>query len=238
MSDRFVQFKGLWVRPDTDDKSMVTDALTKDYPFANTKDEIVLDCGANVGAFTKRALDMGAKKVYAVEPWGPTLEVLRKNFGDHPQVEIFPYAVSKTDVVLTLPKENRLGGVSGFVKHRKPVLSQKAKGVSLEDLIKRTGATFLKLDIEGAEWDVLPCDLGTVNTLCGELHTMSIPNRKRAFEFFIWLEENGFWVSHIKDGPNRNTLFERILAMTFHSVRRNSKSDASNSTPPSEGGAV
>lgn len=42
--------------------------------------DIVFDCGASVGVFTRKALKLGAKKVVAVEPAPESLECLRRNF--------------------------------------------------------------------------------------------------------------------------------------------------------------
>ena len=46
------------------------------------KGDIVVDCGANVGVFTRRALDAGAKLVVAIEPAPDNLECLRRNVAD------------------------------------------------------------------------------------------------------------------------------------------------------------
>src|SRR5256885_2849662 len=42
--------------------------------------DIVLDCGANVGVFTREALKHGAKRVVAIEPAPENIECLRRNF--------------------------------------------------------------------------------------------------------------------------------------------------------------
>ena len=42
--------------------------------------DVVLDCGANVGVFTRTALNRGARLVVAIEPSPRTVECLRRNF--------------------------------------------------------------------------------------------------------------------------------------------------------------
>jgi predicted RNA methylase len=42
--------------------------------------DIVVDCGAHIGVFTREALSLGAKLVIAVEPAPENLECLRRNF--------------------------------------------------------------------------------------------------------------------------------------------------------------
>lgn len=44
--------------------------------------EVVLDCGAHVGVYTRRALRAGAKLVVAIEPSPGNVESLRRNFKD------------------------------------------------------------------------------------------------------------------------------------------------------------
>lgn len=55
------------------------------YAFPNVKEEpgqVVLDCGAHVGVYTRRALRAGAKLVVAIEPSPGNVESLRRNFKD------------------------------------------------------------------------------------------------------------------------------------------------------------
>jgi predicted RNA methylase len=42
--------------------------------------DVVLDCGANVGVFTRMALNRGAGLVVSIEPAPGTVECLRRNF--------------------------------------------------------------------------------------------------------------------------------------------------------------
>ena len=44
--------------------------------------DVVIDCGAHVGVFVKKALSRGARLVVAVEPAPQAAECLRRNFGD------------------------------------------------------------------------------------------------------------------------------------------------------------
>lgn len=215
------KYEGLYIRKGTQDRAMVRDALYEDYPYANLKDHIVLDCGAHIGAFTKRAIDDGAKRVIAIEPWEPNLVLLNKNFGNNPLVDILPIAISnQSNITLTIPNDRDTGAISSKIKHRNPSKKQTVEAVSLQDLIYEIKPTFIKLDIEAAEYDVLPCDLEGVQHICGELHTMSSENRRKALELLIWFETQDFYISHIQGGPSRKKMFERILWINFHIYRR------------------
>src|SRR5437879_1765488 len=49
-------------------------------PWGVQKGDIVLDAGANIGVYTREALDEGASLVVAIEPGPENVECLRRNF--------------------------------------------------------------------------------------------------------------------------------------------------------------
>lgn len=55
------------------------------------KRPVVLDLGAHCGYFTFAALSLGAKKVYAFEPFTPNYKMLLTNVGDNPIGPVIPY---------------------------------------------------------------------------------------------------------------------------------------------------
>src|SRR5579872_1340039 len=74
-----------WI-PSRDDVSLadnLAEQATKVYGEGENGvqlDDVVLDCGANVGVFTREALANGAQLVVAVEPGPENVECLRRNF--------------------------------------------------------------------------------------------------------------------------------------------------------------
>ena len=126
--------------------------------------DIVLDCGANIGVYTKKALADGAKMVVAIEPSPENIECLHRNFSN----EI------NAGRVIVYPKG---------VWNRKEELSFTMKGISVSDHIiqgteepdegdriiqipvttidnivselKLEKVDYIKLDIEGAEQKAL-----------------------------------------------------------------------------------
>src|SRR6185295_12886405 len=44
--------------------------------------DVVLDCGANVGVFTRRALDAGARLVVAIEPAPDSVAAIKRTFAE------------------------------------------------------------------------------------------------------------------------------------------------------------
>ncbi len=67
--------------------------------------DVVLDCGANVGVFTREALADGARLVVAIEPAPENIECLRRNFADEigkGRVIVVPEGVWNKDDILPL----------------------------------------------------------------------------------------------------------------------------------------
>ena len=67
--------------------------------------DVVLDAGANIGVFTRKALWAGASKVVAIEPAPENLECLQRNFAAEiadGRVVLYPNGVWDKDDVLKL----------------------------------------------------------------------------------------------------------------------------------------
>ena len=88
--------------------------------------DVVLDCGANVGIFTQYALDQGASKVYAYE--------CEESF----------YKCYNNNIV-----DERAYCTLGYIEHGQYDLPKIFKQHNLDRV------NFIKLDIEGAEWDFI-----------------------------------------------------------------------------------
>jgi FkbM family methyltransferase len=126
------------------------------------KDDIVLDCGANVGVFTREALEAGAAKVVAIEPAPENVEVLRRNFKDEiaaGRVIVYPKGVWDKDDILTLKQDPANSAADSFVMDRK----EATQGVQVPlTTIDKLAAEldlprvdYIKMDIEGAEPNAL-----------------------------------------------------------------------------------
>jgi len=119
--------------------------------------DVVLDCGAHVGGFTRKALRAGARKVVAIEPAPMALECLRRNVAEEKCkdcVLVVPKGVWDRDDVLVM--SNRDGLEGSFVSGRTPVAAQ-ATGLPVTTIDKLSAelalerVDFIKMDIERAE---------------------------------------------------------------------------------------
>ncbi|MCC7154476.1 MAG: FkbM family methyltransferase [Bryobacterales bacterium] len=131
--------------------------------------DIVLDCGANVGVYTREALRDGAKIVVAIEPAPDNLECLRRNFTkeiESGQVILYPKGVWDKDDFLEFRVDPKNQAADSFVIKREgaEVVSRLPLTTidKLVDELKLPSVDYIKMDIEGAEVKAL---LGARNTL-------------------------------------------------------------------------
>ncbi|MEQ1885639.1 MAG: FkbM family methyltransferase [Bryobacteraceae bacterium] len=131
--------------------------------------DIVLDCGANIGMFTRTALDKGASRVIAIEPSPKTLEALRRNFESEireGRVTVYPAGVWDRDSEIELAVDANNLGNSSMIESKKVEGQRVRVPVTTIDKIvaelKLPRVDFIKMDIEGAEKQALKGARGTI----------------------------------------------------------------------------
>jgi len=156
-------------------------------------DAVVIDIGANSGAFSYACLRRGAGFVLAFEP-GPVAELASKNcaeFGD--RFELIQRAVWRSDEIvesLSLApshRERHSGSVSAVLPANGKLIT--AAAIDLDSVLRRFDHVhILKLDCEGSEYPILmTCtELHRVEHILGEYHHVnsewSIDGLKRHLE--------------------------------------------------------
>ena len=120
--------------------------------------DIVLDCGANVGVYTRESLNAGAKTVVAIEPAPENIECLRRNFKDEiaaGRVIVYPKGVWDKDDVMTIQIDPENSAADSFLIQRKGGHEgSKVPLVPIDELVaelKLERVDYIKMDIEGAE---------------------------------------------------------------------------------------
>ncbi len=131
--------------------------------------DVVLDCGANVGVFTRVALAAGASKVIGIEPAPENLESYRRNFASEiaaGKVVVVPKGVWNKEDVLTLHVDPTNSAADSFViEHKGEGAVAKVPLTTIDHLVaelKLDKVDFIKMDIEGAEPNAL---MGAAQTL-------------------------------------------------------------------------
>jgi FkbM family methyltransferase len=121
--------------------------------------DVVIDCGAHVGVFTKYALRHGAAMVVAIEPDPTNLACLEDNLAaeiSDGRVKVVKAGVWDHETTLTLFQvENGNSGMDGFLGM--PQETSKIPGIPvhpLDDIVRDLDldrVDFIKMDIEGSE---------------------------------------------------------------------------------------
>lgn len=171
-------------------------------PLRARPDAVVLDIGANIGAVTLFWAE-GRRDIrfHAYEPNPESFATLRKNIdanGLSSQIIAHPEAIGSArgevnlwvDVPTTLATSYGEAPAEGARKIPVPM-------ITLDDAWERTGRSpiwMLKIDVEGAEGDILEAAsdavLASVSNTCIEWHDNIVPGvRQRCFKR---LEEAGF----------------------------------------------
>ena len=130
--------------------------------------DVVLDAGANVGVFTRKALWSGASKVIAIEPGPENLECLRRNFAAEiadGRVVLYPKGIWDKDDVLKLRVDPTDSARDTFVRQIDDAQFIEAPLTTVDKMVVELGlrqVDFIKMDIEGAEQKAI---VGARNTI-------------------------------------------------------------------------
>ncbi len=139
--------------------------------------DTVVDAGANVGAFTLfAAVHASRGRVIALEPNRALVRDLARNVKANAlaNVEVADAALSATDGTATLWHAPTGSGNDSLIKGNRQT-GEEVATVSFPRLMERYGmdrVDFLKVDIEGAEWETLAeaTWLGRVRRIAVEVH--------------------------------------------------------------------
>jgi FkbM family methyltransferase len=126
------------------------------------KGDVVLDCGANIGVFTRKALAAGARLVVAIEPTPLTLVALRRNFEREiaeGRVVVVPKGVWNRVDTLELATEGEGNSVGNSLVLGRDLTNKIKVPLTTIDLLAAElhldRVDFIKMDIEGAEKQAL-----------------------------------------------------------------------------------
>lgn len=203
------------MREDTHDKLIIDQTWGGSYKWYMPEAGMVcIDIGAHIGAYALWAWSKGAT-VYAYEPESENFAMLCENIRRN---EAFSVTVQNVAVmgqagVVSLYKWSKSKGNTGsygmYYGQAQGAEAQEVRAVTLADVLDMSGpADVLKLDCEGAEYDILlrapQTALDKVKRICMEWHR----NVDLAHELRDFLEGRGFKVEifnticreNLKDG--------------------------------------
>jgi FkbM family methyltransferase len=187
------------VRPNTTDLAVINEAVCLD-PYLKrghlhlSPDSTVVDVGANIGDFTIQAAKLcPAGHVYAVEPISGNCECIRRQLqlNQVTNVTILHLALGDCDGEVAIHNAGSHSSV-----YWGEDASERVRQVNLESFMHDHNIEtidLLKLDCEGAEWNILPgavAQFPKIRQICMEYH-----NGKLNAEWLEpWLVEQGYTV--------------------------------------------
>jgi FkbM family methyltransferase len=152
-----------------------------EYDLSDIKpDDIVLDIGTTIGDFTIAAA-MKAKRVYAVEPL--FCKELEENLklNNCSNVTVLCYAIGNGENVdLSFNK----------VERKNVPTCSLLKILNMIQSLYGDKVTFLKCDIEGAEWFIKPTDFDGIRRIEMEIHPNMFPRESFNPELVPYLKKN------------------------------------------------
>jgi FkbM family methyltransferase len=119
--------------------------------------DIVLDCGANIGIYTRKALHSGARLVVAIEPGPENIECLERNFSreiKEGKVIIYPKGVWDRNEMLEMNINSEASWGDSFVRPAAGGTKELLPLTTIDQIVlelKLPRIDFIKMDIEGAE---------------------------------------------------------------------------------------
>ncbi len=204
------------IRANTSDTLTIIECFRKKvydrYLKIGLSDSIV-DIGGNIGAFSIYAASIAEKgTVYAFEPVEENFNLLEKNIKENNlhNIKVFKNGVAGKNGEGKLFLSNNKGGHSIYPPKNATGKSVIVKFVSLQQIFKENKikcCDFLKIDCEGAEYDILfNCQqhiLKKVRKIAMEFH--DIDRNYNRFRLKQHLKKSGFSIIALEERPQCET---------------------------------
>lgn len=135
-------------------------AVRRDYTHGTVRvrpGDVVIDCGAHVGVFSRHALNRGARQVIAVEPDPTNVACLRENFREEIQsgrVVVMPVGVWSETTRLNLSTHDDNSAAHSFIFAGDHASDGLIEALPLDNIVEQLEldrVDFIKMDIEGSE---------------------------------------------------------------------------------------
>lgn len=169
------------------------------------KDDVIADIGAHVGFFSVPISDK-VNTVFSFEPAPANYELLGRNvrLNEAKNIRTFPYAVGATQgsVRLNLGIQGTTGHSISNRKHGG--VAVEVQCITLKEIVRLYVPSVLKIDCEGAEWDILTDAslLHHIRIIVAELHKVSKHNLTAVTAVLeqagmLWSVKHNSWFSKL-----------------------------------------
>ena len=175
--------------------------------------EYIIDVGAHKGEFLNSVLKLNCKKIYCFEPQKEIFKTLHKNYKNNKKVELFNLGLSDKNAKLKF-YINKLTSTSTFSKSKKTFFRKfknlilnsdknylksyyvKTKKLDQFFISKKKNNIFLKIDVEGFEFNVLKGAkkllANKVKYILVEKHFFKLYQNNSTTKVDLFLKKNNF----------------------------------------------
>jgi FkbM family methyltransferase len=185
------------------DEIFVNNIYTKHFKVK--EGDVVMDIGANVGAFSFEALQKNIKHLYSIEPSSLLLPTLTKNLKSETEVDIINLGIGNekaTDKILS--KEDSINIYDNInSSYNTTTFSQLIEDYKIETI------DFLKCDCEGGEYFIFTKEneewiKSNVKKIAGEFHLWGVPSALDNFYIFrdLFLKEESKFIVEDRQGKD------------------------------------
>lgn len=179
------------------------------YRFNSINDkQLIIDCGTNMGlSLLFFSVNYPNAQIYGFEPDKFILPYLKRNIQTQQMnnVQLHEKAVWNSNTILDFYTDKGMGGRIDSYSNQIPI---KIEAIRLKEFIGTNHVDFLKIDIEGAEYDVMiDCEpiLNQIDNIFIEYHC-AINKEQKLSEILAILKKNGFRY-HLSESFSRNRPF-------------------------------
>ena len=156
---------------------------------------VVVDIGANNGLITQYLFDKYSCTIHCFEPNPYCFEILKKIFKKNSKVKLYNFAVSNTLKSQKLYLSKDSADITNMRYSEMPSLEKKKKNLSFKNYIivrcltfqkvmhKLKFIDFLKIDIEGHEYKILPSIIKRIDKIGKVYCEMHGQNKSRSMGF-------------------------------------------------------
>lgn len=172
--------------------------------------DTVIDIGAHVGSLSLFMAKLGVDRILAIEPIKENIEMLRSNIEANQledRITILPIAVDSTsgDIFLARETFDTSGQYSKY--NSSGIVREKCESKSFTDILKSfSHVDYLKIDIEGAEFEILP-PLPEIATLLERVRFLDLDIHDPTNPDYFRLE----WPFEFKYYSNRETATRELI---------------------------
>lgn len=169
----FDKKSGVYYRGGSYDKNIIGE-IKRSYGLLEiTKKDVVLDVGGCFGAFVVYAAGFDPKKIAVIEPDKENLKVLKKNCAKRKNVEVIEGAcvLNPETPTIQLYKTQGINHGNYSTTPFRGRYDVTVKTLNFRTILKAIRPTIIKMDCEGAEYDLLQQELPKhVKQIAMEIH--------------------------------------------------------------------